>query len=84
MHKTQEILYRLRDVVNISGKGRSTIYRDIRAGEFPAPVRLGQQSVAWRKSATWIAGLTLAHQQRSPHRRPSSARPLDRPAKRRR
>jgi prophage regulatory protein len=53
----QEILYRIRDVVRISGLACSTIYRDINAGTFPRPVRLGQQSVAWRKSdlARWIA-----------------------------
>jgi prophage regulatory protein len=53
----QEIIYRQPDVITITGRGRATIYRDIAAGTFPAPVRLGEQSVGWRKSDVdeWIA-----------------------------
>ena len=31
----------------VGGKGRVQIWRDIRAGRFPAPIELGQNSVAW-------------------------------------
>lgn len=53
----QEVLYRIGEVVQITGRKRSTIYDDIRKGRFPAPVRLGVQSVAWKKSSLdrWIA-----------------------------
>jgi prophage regulatory protein len=30
-----------------SGKSRVQIWRDIRAGKFPAPIELGPNSVAW-------------------------------------
>lgn len=29
---------------------RTTLYRRIRRGEFPAPIRVGSRNVAWRKS----------------------------------
>lgn len=57
----QEVLYRLRDVVTITGRKRSTLYRDIAAGTFPRPVQLGPQSVAWKKSEldAWITSRPL-------------------------
>ncbi|WP_371767531.1 helix-turn-helix transcriptional regulator [Massilia sp.] len=33
------------------GKSRSAIYRDIQNGTFPAPIRIGAQSVAWDSDA---------------------------------
>jgi len=55
----QDILYRIPEVEAITGKKRQTIYRDIRAGTFPKPVKLSSQSVAWRKSDLdrWMASL---------------------------
>ena len=38
---------RREDVCLLTGLGRSTILRMVQAGEFPAPVRLGQRAVAW-------------------------------------
>ncbi|TBU77176.1 helix-turn-helix transcriptional regulator [Phytopseudomonas daroniae] len=40
-------LLRLPSVCAQVGLSKSQIYRLIRAGEFPAPVRLGPNSVAW-------------------------------------
>lgn len=42
-------------VLRMTGLGRSTIYRWIADGSFPAPVRLGPRAVAWRWSdlARW-------------------------------
>jgi len=59
---TQEILYRLVDVQLITGRKRAALYRDIAAGTFPRPVKLGVQSVAWKKSEIdrWIASRPLA------------------------
>jgi prophage regulatory protein len=49
------VLARLPTVLKITGLGRSTIYRWIAEGSFPAPVRLGRRAVAWRWSdlARW-------------------------------
>jgi len=43
-------LFRLPQVREITGLGRSTIYAKIKAGEFPAPVNLGTRAVAWRST----------------------------------
>jgi prophage regulatory protein len=39
-----------RGALQATGLGRSTIYRLIANGAFPAPVRLGPRAVAWRWS----------------------------------
>jgi prophage regulatory protein len=44
------LLARLPTVLKVTGLGRSTIYRWIAEGSFPAPVRLGPRAVAWRWS----------------------------------
>jgi predicted DNA-binding transcriptional regulator AlpA len=48
--------YRLRDVIRISALSRSTIYRRIAEGSFPAPVRLGRRASAWSRDSlqAWI------------------------------
>lgn len=43
-------LLRLSDVIEIVRISRSKIYADVRAGRFPAPVKLGARAVAWRAS----------------------------------
>lgn len=48
---------RLPEVEKISGKKRSTIYRDIAAGTFPAPYDLGNsRSVGWLSTeiSAWV------------------------------
>lgn len=48
---------RLPDVEKATGKKRSTIYRDIAAGRFPAPYDLGSsRSVGWLSTeiSAWI------------------------------
>jgi len=51
-------LFRLREVCRRTGKSRSSIYRDIAAGTFPSPVKLGERASAWdsREVNAWIAG----------------------------
>ena len=39
---------RLPTVMQATGLGRSTIYRLVANGEFPAPVHVGPRAVAWR------------------------------------
>lgn len=47
---------RLKEVLAICGKSRSSIYDAIRKGEFPRPVKLGANSSAWINSEIddWI------------------------------
>lgn len=41
----------------ITGKSRSSVYRDIKAGTFPAPVKIGPRSIAWKSTdiADWVS-----------------------------
>lgn len=52
-------LLRISDVIERTGLGRSTIYRKISEGTFPAPVKVGKAAVRWRESelSAWIAAL---------------------------
>lgn len=38
---------RLPDVISRTGLSRSTIYKKIQEGEFPAPIKLGPRASAW-------------------------------------
>lgn len=40
-------ILRLRDVIEKTGLGRSTVYKYIEAGTFPKPIDLGGRSVGW-------------------------------------
>mgnify|MGYP000185404666 FL=1 len=42
---------RLPAVIALVGKSRTAIYRDIQAGSFPAPIRIGARAVAWDSTA---------------------------------
>jgi prophage regulatory protein len=48
--------YRLRDVMRITALSRSTVYRRVAEGRFPAPVNLGGRASAWQRAALqeWI------------------------------
>lgn len=50
-------LVKLSAVMAMTGVGRSSIFNAVKAGTFPAPVKLGVRSVAWRMSElqAWIA-----------------------------
>ena len=43
-------LYRLPTVTQVTGKPRSTLYRNIQAGLFTKPVQIGGSRVAWPKN----------------------------------
>ncbi len=49
-------IIRMREVLAICGKSRSSIYELIHQGRFPAPVKLGGRSSGWVKSEVlkWI------------------------------
>ena len=68
---TQKVL-RLPAVKARVGLGKTSLYRLISAGGFPAPIALGSRAVAWRESDidAWLATRPLA---RRPGRRPIRA-----------
>ncbi|MNE98125.1 Prophage CP4-57 regulatory protein (AlpA) [compost metagenome] len=49
-------LVRLKEVIDCTGLGRSTIYKYIAEGTFPKPVSLGDRCVGWVESEVhdWI------------------------------
>lgn len=51
-----ECILRLRDVVSRTGRARSTLYSDIAAGEFPAPIQIGARAVGWLETevTSWL------------------------------
>lgn len=44
-------ILRRKDVEQLTGLSRSTIYRHVNAGTFPAPVKLTERLIGWRASA---------------------------------
>lgn len=54
-----EALLRLPAVEAMTGQARTTIYRKVAAGTFPAPRRIGDRSVAWLQSEVlaWMRAL---------------------------
>lgn len=47
---------RLNQVIDSTGLGRSTIYKYITEGKFPAPIKLSERCVGWLESEVqqWI------------------------------
>ena len=52
-------LLRLPQVLAIVGLSKSTLYRKVKAGLFPAPVKLSANLVVWKQQDVmeWIASL---------------------------
>ena len=52
----QDRLLRRRKVEEITGLGRSSIYRQMQDGAFPRPVKVGSAAVRWRASdiTAWV------------------------------
>jgi prophage regulatory protein len=46
--ETPRVFARLQTVIQVTGLSRSTIYRMVASGAFPAPVKVGLRAVAWR------------------------------------
>lgn len=63
---------RLKEVLAICGKSRTSVYEAIKNGKFPAPVKLGGRSFAWIKSEIheWVNGCIKAS--RPEQNRPTS------------
>ncbi|MNG10983.1 Prophage CP4-57 regulatory protein (AlpA) [compost metagenome] len=49
-------IIRLKEVIECTGLGRSTIYKYISEGSFPKPVPLGDRAVGWVESEvmSWV------------------------------
>ena len=49
-------IIRLKEVIDSTGLGRSTIYKYISEGSFPKPVALGDRAVGWVESEvmSWV------------------------------
>ena len=70
-------LLRRREVERMTGLQKSSLYRMMRRGQFPEPVRLGTHAVRWRLSeiTRWIETRPVSHgdrgdsQQREPQTR---------------
>lgn len=52
-------IYRLEDVCAIVGLHRATIYRKIKEGTFPEPVKLSARAIGWKEEqiTSWIESL---------------------------
>ena len=61
-------LLRLSEVLTRTALGRSTIYRLMRAGSFPEPLKVGVRAVRWRESEVeaWLAARPRATGDRPP------------------
>jgi prophage regulatory protein len=57
MQSEPERLLSLDEVMAAAHKSRAQIYRDVKAGKFPAPLEVGPNAIAWlaREVATWQA-----------------------------
>jgi prophage regulatory protein len=49
-------VYRLPTTLNVTGLCRSSLYDQLKKGQFPEPVKLGKRAVGWRESDldAWI------------------------------
>lgn len=52
-----DTLLRLRQVCEIVGKKKSSLYKAIADGDFPEPKKIGKRSVAWSANVVfrWVA-----------------------------
>ena len=61
-NESREILLRRKQVEQLTGLSRSSIYSAMQCGAFPKPIRLLGRSVAWTQSSVdqWIAARIAA------------------------
>ena len=59
-------LLRRREVERLTGLGKSSLYRMMRAGNFPEPVRVGNHAVRWLLSTItrWMESRPVSHGER--------------------
>jgi len=75
MPRTSRLL-RIREVLQLCGMSRTTLYREIKLHNFPAPVKLSARSVGWLQEdvARWLDARIA---QRGPAYHASTHRDLD-------
>lgn len=58
----KDALLNVKTVQDITGLSRSTIHAKVKAGTFPAPIRLSIRCVRWSAQAVtnWISSLAVA------------------------
>ena len=56
MSDVPDRILRIKTVLERTGLSRSTLYRRIQAGRFPAQVRIAERCTGWRESAvkSWL------------------------------
>ena len=57
VHRPSMAILRLTQVKALTGRSRSSIYADIKAGRFVAPINIGPRAVGWlaHEVDEWIA-----------------------------
>ena len=52
-------IYRLPEVITMTGLSRSSIYLQISTNEFPKPIKIGRRAVGWPEDSliAWQAGV---------------------------
>jgi len=60
--QTPEKFIRLRELQPLIGLKKASVYRKLRAGTFPRPIKIGDRAIAWRASdvAQWQASREAA------------------------
>lgn len=60
-------IYRLPDVMSITGLSRSSIYLRVSTNEFPKPVKIGRRAVGWPEDSiiAWQAKIMEARDERA-------------------
>ena len=50
-------IIRTEDLTSRLGLSRATIFRNVKAGRFPAPIKISQRAIGWRidEVEAWIA-----------------------------
>lgn len=58
-------LIRRKEVLSRVGLSQTTMYEQIRAGQFPKPIPIGQKSVAWLETEieAWVSHRTALREQ---------------------
>ncbi len=62
MAKSEPKILRLPEVARLTGMSKGTIHRRYREGTFPRPLKLGVQSIGWRRKDIddWLESLPRA------------------------
>lgn len=47
--RTPGRVLRIREVCERTGRSRTMVYDDVKAGRFPAPIKIGLRAIAWRE-----------------------------------